>query len=207
MRETAGLVMNPMRQVGFSRLHALVMGEYLLDPARYAHAQALRRAIVHLVGEPDVPLLERVVTAWSAYPDPRTLGDDLARASSPWRRRLLARLEACRAELEDVLPQLRADDGLHAELLAATERVGLLVEALRLRERELPECARSIARRRDHLLPRLADVDDDTGSDALGSLADAARQLIDDRQPELDAIVARLAAAGPIPYGHPESHG
>src|SRR6266536_1955895 len=44
-----GLIVNPMRQVALSQLHALVMGEYLRDPPSYTHAGALKRACVGLL--------------------------------------------------------------------------------------------------------------------------------------------------------------
>src|SRR5438105_917634 len=154
-----GLVVNPMRQVALRRLHALVMGEYLRDPPGYAHAGALKRACLGLLGAPDAPLLERVVSAWSAYPDPRTLGDALAGASPEWQSALVARLAACQAELDEVLPRLRAHALLYAELAAAAARLGLLLSALRVRDRELNEVDASMAR--DKLLALLAQGGDD----------------------------------------------
>ena len=159
-----GLIVNPMRQVALSQLHALVMGEYLRDPPSYTHAGALKRACVGLLGATDAPLLERVVSAWSAYPDPRTLGDDLAGASPEWRSALVARLAACQAELDEVLPRLRVHGLLYAELVAAAARLGLLLSALRVRDPELDEVDASMAR--DKLLSRLGEVDDEIAADA-----------------------------------------
>jgi hypothetical protein len=160
----AGLVVNPMRQVALSRLHVLVMGEYLRDPQDYAHTGALKRACVGLLGATDAPLLERVVSAWSAYPDPRTLGDDLADASPEWRSALVARLAACQAELDEVLPRLRAHVLVYAELIAARDRLGLLLSALQVRDQELDGVDASTAR--DRLLARLSEVDDEMAADA-----------------------------------------
>src|SRR6266545_2708309 len=105
-----------------------------------------------------------VVSAWSAYPDPRTLGDDLAGASPEWRSALVARLAACQAELDEVLPRLRVHGLLYAELVAAAARLGLLLSALRVRDPELDEVDASMAR--DKLLSRLGEVDDEIAADA-----------------------------------------
>jgi hypothetical protein len=105
-----------------------------------------------------------VVSAWSAYPDPRTLGDDLAGASREWRSALVARLAACQAELDEVLPRLRAHAPVYAELVAATDRLGLLLSALQIRDQELDGMDASMAR--DRLLARLGQVDDEMSADA-----------------------------------------
>src|SRR5205823_8433868 len=76
--ETAGLLVNPMRQVGLSRVHAQVMSAYLRDPSHFTYGPALTAAAYAIAGSAG-PLLERVMTAWSRLPDPRRLPGSAAK--------------------------------------------------------------------------------------------------------------------------------
>jgi hypothetical protein len=166
--ETAGLMVNPMRQVGLTRLHALVMGEYLSDPAGFRYEPALRRAARRLVGEVAAPLLMRVLAAWAAYPDPRSLPHDLTVGGRPLLDRLLAELNLSLAELDDTLPRLSPllpDADTRQELAAASLRLRLLVDALELRRAE-HDAGSTLAAERHRLQARLAGLDEETASDA-----------------------------------------
>ena len=171
--ETAGLLLNPMRQVGLTRLHALVIGEYLRDPAGYDHDRAVERATAALVGHTAAPLLGRVLAAWAAYPDPRTLPADLAGGGRPFVEDVVARLSSARAVLDEVLPRLDGlldDPAIRAELRAGVARFRLLSDALELLHAEGEYGGATLAAERAALGERLARVDEETACDALAVL-------------------------------------
>lgn len=166
--ETAGLLVNPMRQSALTRLHALVLGEYLADPIVYRHDDAVRRATVRLVGSDAAPALARVLDAWAAYPDPRSLTQDLRRGGRAFLEPLTVRVRAAREALDDALPRLARPDieePIRPKLAAGFERLGLLLAALELRLAE-SEAAGNAAGARSSLLARLTAVDEETASDA-----------------------------------------
>ncbi len=168
-REAAGLMVNPMRQSALTRLHALVMGEYLGDPGAYRHEAAVGRAAERLVGKAAAPWLERAVQAWSAYPDVRTLPDDPARWGLSEVDGLIARLEAARADLDEVIPWLGTmmpGEAMIGEVQGGVARLGLLVEALRVWRGEQTPGGRALSIERGRLMGRLGAVDDETGCDA-----------------------------------------
>ena len=171
--ETAGLLLNSTRQVGLARLDALIVAAYLADPAHYDHEQAVHRAVVDLLGQDAAPPFERLLDAWRAVPDVRTLTHDLESGGRAHLTALLARLRPALATLDVVVPVLEtglADRQLWGELSAGVERLRLLVDALAVLESELAA----------------------SGSDALGpATAEAAIS------PPRAALLARLAAAHP----------
>ena len=167
----AGVLVNPMRQVSLTRLHALVMGEYLRDPTGYDHSAAVGQAAERLVGEDAAPWLLRCIEAWGQYPDTRTLGADLEREGRPLASELLGRLGpaygqllAALASLERLDADFPIDPGgrLIAELRREADRFRLLVAALRVRVEDGAE--ESGARARANAM--LVDADDELASDA-----------------------------------------
>ena len=104
--ETAGLLLNSTRQVGLARLDALIVAAYLADPASYDHERAVHQAVVDLLGEAAAPPFERLMDAWRAVPDVRTLTQDLQAGGRPFLDALLARLRPALATLDEVMPQL-----------------------------------------------------------------------------------------------------
>ncbi|MDP8921742.1 MAG: protein O-GlcNAcase [Chloroflexota bacterium] len=165
--EVGGVLVNPMRQASLTRLHALVMGAYLRDPAGYDHEVAVEGAARRLVGEDAAPWLLRCIAAWAAYPDTRTLGADLEREGAPLASALLARLEPAYGQLLAALASverldadypLDRDGRLGAELRHGADRFRLLVAALRARVREDPS--------RGGVDAMLAESDEETASDA-----------------------------------------
>jgi hypothetical protein len=170
--ETAGLLLNSTRQTGLARLDALIVGAYLADPAGYDHERAVHRAIVDLLGESAAPPYERLMDAWRAVPDVRTLTHDLQAGGRAFLDTLLGRLRPALATLDVVMPELGAclaDRVLWVELAAAVERLRLLVDALAVLESELIT----------------------SGSDTLGPATDAAPS------PPRSALLTRLAVAHP----------
>jgi hypothetical protein len=150
----AGLLVNPMRQAGLSRLHVQVMGAYLRDPPHFAYRPALAAAAGALAG-PAGPLLERLLVAWSGLPDVRRLAE---RAASDQLRR---RVHRCVAELDSFLPGLLPSLPVdaRAELERGVERVRLLAAALDVRQG-------GTSTEHADFLRRLADVDDELACDA-----------------------------------------
>jgi hypothetical protein len=177
----AGLLVNPMRQAGLSRLHVQVMGAYLRDPPHFAYRPALAAAAGALAG-PAGPLLERLLMAWSGLPDVRRLAE---RAASDQLRR---RVHRCVAELDSFLPGLLPSLPVdaRAELERGVERVRLLAAALDLRH------GGTSAEHAD-FLRRLADADDELACDARAVLV-AGRQRGG----------AQTVAAGSANRTHPE---
>lgn len=172
----AGVLVNPMRQTGLTRLHALVMSEYLRNPRSYDHATVVSRAVERLVGEEAAPWLMRCVEAWAAYPDTRTLGNDLERGGVGLAKDVLGRLEpaygqylAALASVERLDADYPLDRGgtLVAELRAAADRFRVLVAALRARAYAGEPGPDPRAR----LDAMLADADEETASDARAVLA------------------------------------
>ena len=166
--DVAGVLVNPMRQSGLTRLHALVMGEYLRDPTQYDHAAAVARAAERLVGEEAAPWLVRCIEAWGVYPDTRTLGADLERKGAPLVHALLERITPAYGQLLAALASLERldadypldrDGGLIPELRRGADRFRLLVAALRAWAQDGPGSRAGV----DALL---ADADEETASDA-----------------------------------------
>lgn len=159
MSETAGLLVNPMRQVGLSRLHALVMGAYLRDPSRFSYGPALATAAQSLAGSAG-PLLERLMTAWSTLPDPR----HLPRVASE--REVQLRVSGCIGQIDailpNLLPMLPAD--ARAELQRGVDRVRLIAAALEIRRD-------GTSGERARFLARLAETDEETACDARAVLS------------------------------------
>jgi hypothetical protein len=138
--ETAGLLLNSTRQTGLARLDALVIGAYLEDPRGYDHARAVHAAVVALAGAQAAPPLERLLDAWRAVPDVRSLAHDLQAGGRAFLTGLLERLGPLLATVDAVMPQLDAlltDRDLWRELAAGVERVRLLAEALAVLDAEL----------------------------------------------------------------------
>jgi hypothetical protein len=156
---TAGLLVNPMRQAGLSRVHALVMGAYLRQPARFAYAAALSAAAAAVAGAGG-PLLERLLLTWSGLPDARMLAEVAGHDD------VLARVRGCVAELDVILPDLRPHLAAEArtELEQAVERARLLLAALEARRV-------GTALERQRLWARLAATDDETACDARAVLS------------------------------------
>ena len=144
--ETAGLLLNSTRQIGLAHLDALVIGAYLADPSGYDHEQAVRRAVVEMVGEEAAPLLLRIMAAWQAVPDVRALQHDLMEGGRSFLDRLLERLRPAVAEIDEALGQLGAVPGeqstlgrqIWLELTAGAERLWLLMDALEVLDGEAP---------------------------------------------------------------------
>jgi hypothetical protein len=138
--ETAGLLLNSTRQVGLARLDALIVAAYLADPADYDHDQAVHRVVVDLLGEAAAPPFERLLDAWRAVPDVRTLPHDLQAGGGPFLDALLARLRPALTTLDAVTPELDArlaDRQIWRELVAGVDRLRLLADALRVLDSEL----------------------------------------------------------------------
>ena len=138
--ETAGLLLNSTRQVGLARLDALIVAAYLADPAHYDHERAVHEAVVALLGEAAAPPFERLMDAWRAVPDVRTLTRDLQAGGGTFLAALLARLRPALSTLDAVLPELNAclaDRQVWNELAAGVDRLRLLVDALAVLDSEL----------------------------------------------------------------------
>jgi hypothetical protein len=174
--ETAGLLVNPMRQVALTRLHALVMGEYLRERRGFDHLAAIQHACERLVGPVAAPQLERLLEAWSAYPDPRTLPAELAQTDRDTLRRLHDRLSRCQREVEQTLAGLReraVEPAMLGELTAGGRRLELLVEALSVVQAEPERGSPGDGVARERLLQRLVETDDETAADAQAVLLSA----------------------------------
>ena len=157
--ETAGLLLNSTRQVGLARLDALIVAAYLADPASYDHEQAVHQAVVDLLGEAAAPPFERLMDAWRAVPDVRTLTQDLQAGGRPFLDALLARLRPALATLDAVMPQLDsglADRQIWSELVAGVDRLRLLVDALSVLDSELTASSFRCPRADRLVRPRLA---------------------------------------------------
>jgi hypothetical protein len=138
--ETAGLLLNSTRQIGLARLDALIVAAYLDDPAGYDHEGAVHGAVVALLGEAAAPSFGRLMEAWRAVPDVRTLTHDLEAGGRVHLNALLDRLRSALTKLDGVMPELDtnlADRQLWHELAAAVERLTLLTDALSVLESEL----------------------------------------------------------------------
>jgi hypothetical protein len=138
--ETAGLLLNSTRQIGLARLDALIVAAYLGDPAGYDHERAIHGAVVALLGEAAAPSLGRLMEAWRAVPDVRTLTHDLEAGGRTYLDTLLAELRPALTKLGGAMPELDADLAdrqLWDELAAAVERLTLLTDALSVLESEL----------------------------------------------------------------------
>ena len=171
--ETAGLLLNSTRQAGLARLDASIVAAYLADPVHYDHERAVRQAVVDLLGAAAAPSFKRLMDAWRAVPDVRTLTHDLQTGGRAFLDSLLARLRPALATLDTVMPELDAqlaDRQLWDELSAGVDRLRLLVEALSV------------------LATEFATSD----SDALGPANDSATV-----SPGRSALLARLATAHP----------
>jgi len=177
--ETAGLLLNSTRQVGLARLDALIMAEYLGDPSAYDHERAVRQAVVELLGEAAAPPFERLMEAWRAVPDVRTLTHDLQAGGRAFLDRLLARLRPALSTLDVVLPELDAclaDRQVYGELAAGVERLRLLVDALAVLGAELAvggsdtlgpaTVSTAVSPARSALLARLASAHPEAACDA-----------------------------------------
>jgi hypothetical protein len=177
--ETAGLLLNSTRQTGLARLDALVVAAYLADPAHYDHERAVHQAVVDLLGEAAAPPFERLMEAWRAVPDVRTLTNDLQAGGRAFLGDLVARLRPAISTLDAVMPELGAalaDRQLWSELAAAAERLRLLVDALSALETELTASASdalapaststAISPARAALLDRLASAHPEAACDA-----------------------------------------
>jgi beta-N-acetylglucosaminidase-like protein len=185
--ETAGLLLNSTRQVGLAHLDALVMGVYLADPTGYDHAQAVDRAVREIVGSEAAPSFLRVLEAWRAVPDVRTLSQDLLEGGRPFLIGLLSRLRPAAEDIKVALAQLQpplVDDSpedsprrqIWQDLAAGSERLRFLVAALEVLAIELaaagtdrlapvqPGRARSMVR--DLLSARLSTLDPELACDA-----------------------------------------
>jgi hypothetical protein len=163
--EAAGLLLNSTRQTGLAKLDALVIGAYLADPAGYDHASAVRAALVARAGEQAAPALARLLEAWRAVPDVRTLPADLLAGGRPFLETLLGRLGSALAVLDTVEPTLEAhteDRQLWQELTFGIVRLRLLTEALAV----LSADAGAQAAARSALLARLSTVDPEAACDA-----------------------------------------
>jgi hypothetical protein len=176
----AGLLLNSTRQNALARLDALVIGAYLADPRGYDHARAVHAAVVRLAGETAAPPFERLLEAWRAAPDVRTLTRDLEAGGRTFLAAVLDRLGPLLATVDVVMPQLDAlltDRGLWRELAAGVERLRLLAEALAVLDTELAAA----------------------GVDDLVSAADAAAPSVrlHANAPGRSALVARLVQADP----------
>ncbi|MCC6383514.1 MAG: beta-N-acetylglucosaminidase domain-containing protein, partial [Dehalococcoidia bacterium] len=187
--ETAGLLLNSTRQNGLARLDALVIGPYLADPQGYDHASTVHEAAVTLAGAQAAPSLERLMQAWRAVPDVRTLTHDLETGGRAFLSAVLARLGPLLATVDEGLPLLDAQlagRGLFGELSAGVERLRLLAAALAVLDRELtaagadalgpapaegPSPAAAVASGRADLLARLAAADAEAACDATAVLA------------------------------------
>jgi hypothetical protein len=138
--ETAGLLLNSTRQVGLARLDALIVAAYLADPAHYDHERAVHEAVVTLLGAAAAPPFERLMAAWRAVPDVRTLVRDLQAGGRAFLDALLVRLQPALAAIDTMVPELDAvlaDRQIFRDLAAAVERLRLLVDALTVLESEL----------------------------------------------------------------------
>ena len=177
--ETAGLLLNSTRQVGLARLDALIVAAYLRAPAVYDHEQAIHEAVVALLGERAALPFERMMEAWRAVPDVRTLTHDLEAGGRALLDALLDRLRPALATIDAVIPELDAalaDRQLWAELSAGVERLRLLVHALAVLESELAAFgsntlapispAAAISPARASLLARLTAVHPEAACDA-----------------------------------------
>jgi hypothetical protein len=174
--ETAGLLLNSTRQVGLARLDALVIGAYLADPTSYDHVCSVERAARALVGEAAAPALLRIMDAWQAVPDVRTVTQELQAGGRVYLGALLARLRPALAAIAEALPVLAAgsaDRQVHQELAAGCERLRWLTDALTTLEGELAA----------------------SGADAIGP---AGAGLAQGRySPTRHGLLARLASADP----------
>jgi hypothetical protein len=142
--ETAGLLLNSTRQIGLARLDALVVAAYLDDPAGYDHEGAVHGAVVALLGEAAAQPFARLMEAWRAVPDVRTLTHDIEAGGRAYLDTLLDRLRPALATLDGIVPELDAilaDRQLWHELAAAVERLTLLADALSVLESELASSA------------------------------------------------------------------
>jgi hypothetical protein len=171
--EVAGLMVNSTRQSRLARLDALVLGEYLADPAGFDLESATARAAGRLVGPEATPEVLRYFTAWEAYPDPRTLPRDLVAGGRPLVERLIDRLSESERVIGEVLPALErslADRGLYAELAAGAARLALLVRALSLYRLALERGRSGTGEQRAALEAELRLVDGETACDAQAAL-------------------------------------
>jgi hypothetical protein len=189
--ETAGLLLNSTRQVGLAHLDALVIGAYLRDPLGYDHEQVVAGAVGELVGEEAAPLVGRVLAAWQAAPDPRTLTQALLDGGRALLLTLLSRLRPAADEIRVALARLQPllvedEDGgtigrqLWQELAAGSERLRFLVAALEVLAIELaaaesdrlvlaaPAHVRSMVR--ELLAARLSTLDPEMACDAAAVL-------------------------------------
>jgi len=173
--EVAGIVVNPMRQASLTRLHALVMGDYLRAPDRYDREAALDRAARRLVGEASAHWLVRCAASWEPYPDTRILGADIEREGAPLVDALLGRLLPAYGQLLAALASLerldadrprRSVGALIGELRRGADRYRLLVAALRVRGAEAAGDAAGAAEQRARVDAMLGAADDETASDA-----------------------------------------
>jgi hypothetical protein len=168
-QEVGGLMVNSMRQSHLARLDALVLGEYLADPGGFDLGSATARAAGRLVGREAVLPLQRYVSAWEAYPDPRTLPRDLAAGGRSLVERLVDRLSETERVLGAVLSALDvalADRGLFAELAAGAARLGLLTRALELYRLALDQGRSGTIAERAALETELGFAGDETACDA-----------------------------------------
>jgi hypothetical protein len=180
--ETVGLLLNSTRQVGLARLDALVIGAYLADPGSFDHQPAVERAVSALVSEAAAPAMLRIIRAWAAVPDVRTLVHDLQGGGRALLDGLLARLGPAVESIEVALPDLEArslNGQVCRELTTGAERLRLLTDALTVLDGELaaadvegigparPGIAQGrLSPARQGLLARLAAVDPELACDA-----------------------------------------
>lgn len=137
--ETAGLLVNPMRQVRLTRLHVLVMGEYLTNPESYDHQGAMDRAIQQLADGEAGEALARFIAVWGVYPDSRTLSARLTQGGKTYLNRLVKDLDQIVSEINataPILDQHLQDRVMYSEIREASQRARLLCKALRLRQQE-----------------------------------------------------------------------
>jgi len=145
---------------------------------------------VALAGEPAAPPFARLLDAWRAVPDVRTLAHDLVAGGRTFLVAVRDRLAPLLASVDAVMPQLDAlltDRGLWRELAAGVERVRLLADALTVLDAELsssgadalapaPAAAAPLPRSRAEssgraaLLTRLALADAEAACDAVAVL-------------------------------------
>ncbi len=189
--ETSGLLLNSTRQNGLAHLDALVIGAYLADPRGYDHARAVHEAAVALAGGQAAPSLERLMQAWGAVPDVRTLTHDLEAGGRAFLSAVLARLGPLLVTVDEVLPLLDAhltDRELFGELAAGVERLRLLAAALAVLNRELAAAGT------DTLAPAPADGSPGTVATASGRADLLARLAAADAEAACDATAVLTLA-------------
>jgi hypothetical protein len=160
--ESAGLVVNPMRQVGLMQLHTRVVAEYLDDPEGYDHAAALERAVIAMVGRQAAPALHRLMAAWATHPDPRTMRQEFEAGGTEWPRATSAVVARCRAEVSATLPTVRAN----LESARARRELDQAMRRLELFDEALGAMASSDGEGMRRLESRLRRVGPDTAADA-----------------------------------------